>query len=87
MIQVEAGLRSRDWQMPEEVNRVATDRLSDLLLAPSADAVDNLLAEGYRDDQIRLVGNVMIDTLLANRERARERGHSNVWAWSRGATQ
>jgi UDP-N-acetylglucosamine 2-epimerase (non-hydrolysing) len=70
---VEAGLRSRDWAMPEEVNRVVTDRLSDLLLAPSADAVENLRNEGYRDDQIRLVGNVMIDTLLANLTRARDR--------------
>ncbi|WP_330292819.1 non-hydrolyzing UDP-N-acetylglucosamine 2-epimerase [Streptomyces sp. NBC_00576] len=68
---VEAGLRSRDWSMPEEVNRVATDRVSDYLLAPSPDAVENLRAEGYRDDQIHLVGNVMIDTLLANLERAR----------------
>ena len=68
---VEAGLRSRDWSMPEEVNRVATDRVSDFLLAPSPDAVDNLRAEGYREDQIHLVGNVMIDTLLANLERAR----------------
>jgi UDP-N-acetylglucosamine 2-epimerase (non-hydrolysing) len=63
---VEAGLRSRDWTMPEEINRVVTDRLSDLLLAPSTDAVENLRGEGYRDDQIRLVGNVMIDSLLAN---------------------
>lgn len=70
---VEAGLRSRDWSMPEEINRVVTDRVSDLLLAPSPDAVENLRAEGYRDDQIHLVGNVMIDTLLANRERATER--------------
>ncbi|MYS19019.1 UDP-N-acetylglucosamine 2-epimerase (non-hydrolyzing) [Streptomyces sp. SID4948] len=68
---VEAGLRSRDWGMPEEVNRVATDRVSDYLLAPSPDAADNLRAEGYRDDQIHVVGNVMIDTLLANLERAR----------------
>ncbi|MCZ9342121.1 UDP-N-acetylglucosamine 2-epimerase, partial [Streptomyces sp. TRM76130] len=68
---VEAGLRSRDWSMPEEVNRVATDRVSDYLLAPSPDAADNLRAEGYREDQIHLVGNVMIDTLLANLERAR----------------
>lgn len=67
---VEAGLRSRDWSMPEEVNRVVTDRVSDFLLAPSPDAVENLRLEGYRDDQIHLVGNVMIDTLLANRERA-----------------
>ena len=68
---VEAGLRSRDWSMPEEVNRVVTDRVSDYLFAPSPDAVENLRAEGYRDDQIRLAGNVMVDTLLANLDRAR----------------
>ncbi|MFJ3923370.1 non-hydrolyzing UDP-N-acetylglucosamine 2-epimerase [Streptomyces sp. NPDC090022] len=68
---VEAGLRSRDWSMPEEVNRVATDRVSDYLLAPSPDAAANLRSEGYREDQIHVVGNVMIDTLLANLERAR----------------
>jgi UDP-N-acetylglucosamine 2-epimerase (non-hydrolysing) len=71
---VEAGLRSRDWRMPEEVNRVVTDRVSDYLLAPSADAVANLRAEGYREDQIHLVGNVMIDSLLANLPRAEEAG-------------
>ena len=71
---VEAGLRSRDWSMPEEVNRVVTDRVSDFLLAPSPDAVDNLRAEGYRADQIHLVGNVMIDTLLANLSRAQAAG-------------
>lgn len=70
---VEAGLRSRDWTMPEEVNRVVTDRVSDYLLAPSEDAVENLRSEGYREDQIRLVGNVMIDTLLKNRARAEQR--------------
>ena len=69
---VEAGLRSRDWTMPEEVNRVVTDRLSSYLLAPSADAVDNLRAEGEPDDEIHLVGNVMVDTLLLNLDRARE---------------
>jgi len=69
---VEAGLRSRDWTMPEEVNRVVTDRVSDLLFAPSPDAVANLRAEGYRADQIHLAGNVMVDTLMANLERARE---------------
>jgi UDP-N-acetylglucosamine 2-epimerase (non-hydrolysing) len=67
---VEAGLRSRDWTMPEEVNRVVTDRVSDYLFAPSADAVTNLRGEGYREDQIHLVGNVMVDTLLANLDRA-----------------
>ena len=66
---VEAGLRSRDWTMPEEVNRVVTDRVSDYLFAPSADAAANLRAEGYREDQIHLVGNVMVDTRLANRGR------------------
>lgn len=70
---VEAGLRSRDWSMPEEVNRVVTDRLSDLLLASSEDAAVNLRAEGYREDQIHLVGNVMVDSLLDNVERARQR--------------
>jgi len=68
---VEAGLRSGDWTMPEEVNRVVTDRVSNLLLAPSADAVDHLHREGFTDDQIALVGNVMIDTLVANVGRAR----------------
>ena len=69
---VEAGLRSRDWDMPEEVNRVVTDRISDYLLAPSEDAVANLRSEGYREDQVHLVGNVMVDTLLANLDRAME---------------
>lgn len=73
---VEAGLRSRDWSMPEEVNRVATDRVSDHLFAPSPDAVENLQREGYRPDQIHLAGNVMVDSLLANLERARAR---RVW--------
>ena len=70
---VEAGLRSRDWSMPEEINRVVTDRVSDYLFAPSADADANLRAEGFRSDQVHLVGNVMVDTLLANLDRARAR--------------
>ncbi|RCK69138.1 UDP-N-acetylglucosamine 2-epimerase (non-hydrolyzing) [Desertihabitans brevis] len=61
---VEAGLRSFDRAMPEEVNRLVVDRLAGTLLAPSADAVDNLRAEGIADDDIHLVGNPMIDTLL-----------------------
>jgi UDP-N-acetylglucosamine 2-epimerase (non-hydrolysing) len=68
---VEAGLRSRDRRMPEEINRVATDALADLLLTPSRDADANLLAEGVPPERIVFVGNVMIDTLLAHREKAR----------------
>jgi len=70
---VEAGLRSGDWTMPEEANRVLTDRMSTWLFTPSADADANLLAEGIASDRIRLVGNVMIDTLLTNLDRARAR--------------
>jgi UDP-N-acetylglucosamine 2-epimerase (non-hydrolysing) len=62
---VEAGLRSGDWSMPEEINRVLTDRLSDLLFAPSRDAVENLLHEGVPAPRIHFVGNVMIDSLAA----------------------
>ena len=62
---VEAGLRSGDWTMPEEVNRVLTDRLSLLLFAPSADAVENLRVEGIARERIHFVGNVMIDSVVA----------------------
>lgn len=67
---VEAGLRSGDRAMPEEVNRVVTDRLADLLLTPSSDADRNLLAEGVDPSRIHLVGNVMIDSLLSSLARA-----------------
>jgi UDP-N-acetylglucosamine 2-epimerase (non-hydrolysing) len=67
---VEAGLRSRDRTMPEEINRLLTDQLSDLLLTPSEDADRNLLAEGIPSTRIRFVGNVMIDSLFAHLERA-----------------
>lgn len=70
---VEAGLRSRDRTMPEELNRIATDALSDLLFATSADAVENLLAEGIPAGKIRLVGNPMIDTLRRHVGPARDR--------------
>ena len=66
---VEAGLRSFDPSMPEEVNRLVTDRLSDLLLCTSADAVAHLGNEGVDPARIHLVGNPMIDTLLANLHR------------------
>jgi UDP-N-acetylglucosamine 2-epimerase (non-hydrolysing) len=61
---VEAGLRSRDRSMPEEINRLVTDQLSDLLFTPSVDGDENLLREGIDPSKIHLVGNVMIDTLL-----------------------
>src|SRR5467141_2842209 len=69
---VEAGLRSRDWTMPEEINRVLTDRLSDLLFTPSRDGDENLKAEGVPSERVHFVGNVMIDTLQAALPRARE---------------
>ncbi len=63
---VEAGLRSRDRTMPEEINRLLTDSISDLLFTPSRDGNNNLIAEGIPESKIRLVGNVMIDSLLDN---------------------
>src|SRR5207247_9562791 len=62
---VEAGLRSRDRTMPEELNRLVTGRLAGIRFAPSPDAVDNLRAEGVAGDHVHLVGNVMIDSLVA----------------------
>lgn len=71
---VEAGLRSFDWSMPEEINRVLTDRLSDLLFTTERSANENLAREGIPSERVHFVGNVMIDTLLQHRERARARG-------------
>ena len=67
---IEAGLRSGDLKMPEEINRLVTDRLSDLLLAPDMLSVENLRSEGVPEHRIRFVGNIMIDTLESNRSRA-----------------
>jgi UDP-N-acetylglucosamine 2-epimerase (non-hydrolysing) len=61
---VEAGLRSRDRSMPEEINRIVTDAVADILFTPSQDANDNLAAEGVPGSRVHLVGNVMIDTLI-----------------------
>ncbi|MEP6742954.1 MAG: UDP-N-acetylglucosamine 2-epimerase (non-hydrolyzing) [bacterium] len=69
---VEAGLRSRDRTMPEEINRLLTDQVSDLLFTPSEDADRNLIVEGIPTERIRLVGNVMIDSLLFHLPRAKE---------------
>ncbi|MCX6545054.1 MAG: UDP-N-acetylglucosamine 2-epimerase (non-hydrolyzing) [Acidobacteria bacterium] len=70
---VEAGLRSRDWTMPEEVNRILTDQISDYLFTTERSAEDNLRAEGIAAERVHFVGNVMIDTLLRHREKARGR--------------
>ncbi len=67
---VEAGLRSFDMEMPEEINRILTDRISNLLFTPSKDANLNLTNEGMNTDNIKLVGNIMIDSLLNNIEKS-----------------
>lgn len=72
VIHVEAGLRSRDRSMPEEINRVLTDALSDLLFCTEQAGVDNLAREGIDPGKVFLVGNVMADTLLAHRDRAED---------------
>ncbi len=70
VVHVEAGLRSWDRRMPEEINRVLTDQISDLLFTTEPDGAANLLREGVAAERIHFVGNVMIDTLFANREHA-----------------
>jgi UDP-N-acetylglucosamine 2-epimerase (non-hydrolysing) len=70
VVHVEAGLRSRDRTMPEEINRILTDQIADLLYTTERAAADNLVREGVSPDRIRFVGNVMIDSLLRHRLRA-----------------
>lgn len=69
-IHYEAGLRSRDRSMPEEINRLVTDAISDIFITTSADADENLLHEGVPAEKIFMLGNLMIDSLVANREKA-----------------
>ena len=69
---IEAGLRSRDMDMPEEINRLVTDRLSDLLFTPDRLSNENLKAEGVPTKKIKFVGNIMIDTLERERSKARK---------------
>jgi len=66
---IEAGLRSGDMKMPEEINRLVTDRLSDLLLTPDIISSENLHNEGVKEDKIKFVGNIMIDTLESSRSK------------------
>src|SRR5207249_981225 len=73
VVHVEAGLRSFDRTMPEEINRVLTDAIADHLFTPSTDADDNLQREGVPAEKIHFVGNVMIDTLLKYQAAARDR--------------
>tara|TARA_Y100001968_G_scaffold265121_1_gene254206 strand:- start:158 stop:1261 length:1104 start_codon:yes stop_codon:yes gene_type:complete len=68
---VEAGLRSFDREMPEEINRLVTDAIADLLLTPSPDGDENLRKEGVAEERIKFVGNIMIDSLFNNLERAK----------------
>lgn len=72
VIHVEAGLRSYDRNMPEEINRILTDQISDLLFTTERQARDNLIREGIAAKRIHFVGNVMIDTLRTNLKRAAE---------------
>lgn len=74
LVHVEAGLRSNDRSMPEEINRLLTDAISDLLFCTESSGVDNLRREGVPDERVRLVGNVMIDTLLKNLSKAQASG-------------
>lgn len=78
---VEAGLRSFDRTMPEEINRLLTDQIADLLFTPSADGDENLLQEGIRPEKIHCVGNVMIDTLKSLAPEAEKRWPAlrSVW--------
>ena len=67
---IEAGLRSGDERMPEEINRIVTDNISDLLLTPDKLSSENLIKEGIELKKINFVGNIMIDTLIANKPKA-----------------
>src|SRR5690348_13618940 len=70
VVHVEAGLRSFDRSMPEEINRILTDRIADLLFITERDAADNLAREGIDASRVHFVGNVMIDSLIEHRARA-----------------
>ena len=72
LIHVEAGLRSFDRTMPEEINRLLTDSISDLLFVTEHSGIDNLRNEGIGEEKIHFVGNVMIDTLMANMQKAQK---------------
>ncbi len=82
---VEAGLRSRDWSMPEEINRVLTDTIADVLFTTEDDARVNLAAEGIAERKIHFVGNVMIDCLVEAWPRIEPKQHWKAFGLERGA--
>ncbi len=77
VVHLEAGLRSRDRRMPEEVNRIVTDAISDLLWTPSSDADENLRREGVPSERIDRIGNIMIDSFEMLRSRIEEASHDS----------
>jgi UDP-N-acetylglucosamine 2-epimerase (non-hydrolysing) len=81
---IEAGLRSRDMTMPEEINRICTDAIADLLFTTDRIADDNLAQEGASRDRIHFVGNVMIDSLLAHRAAAADRHYAGQLGFADG---
>jgi len=81
---LEAGLRSGDRSMPEELNRIATDALADLLWTPSTDGDENLVREGIPRDRIEMVGNIMIDSLEMMRASVESRRHAGTLGLERG---
>jgi UDP-N-acetylglucosamine 2-epimerase (non-hydrolysing) len=85
LIHVEAGLRSHDRSMPEEINRILTDAISDVLFCSESSGVENLRREGIPDCKVHLVGNVMIDTLLRHRKQAEASKILDVLGLSGGA--
>lgn len=82
---LEAGLRSRDWTMPEEVNRIVTDSVADILWTPSADADENLRNEGVGADRISRVGNIMIDSYELMRPKIEGAGTREAFGFDPGA--
>ncbi len=84
VVHVEAGLRSRDMTMPEEINRILTDAISDQLFTTEASAADNLVAEGVDATKIHFVGNVMIDSLLKHKDAALRRNVLDAHGLTRG---
>jgi len=85
VVHLEAGLRSWDMSMPEEINRLVTDQLSSMLLAPTRNAIDNLAREGVDSARCHFVGNIMAESVLRNIERARAREACAAYGLVRGA--